>query len=167
MLSDVPEDHATGVADDVVRTFAVLQFVDAVREKFLPAKNCCADEARAGVDAQDNRVIYGRADSVEIKCPPEGLLGSDPLRTAFESVALGKAEALGTSGLPAAGGRVRRLVMKRQRDRVEHVLPVLLLPAPILRQVHAQRGEPVRNGDGDLGLLGLAVAGDRGPDAFR
>ena len=66
-------------------------------------------------------------------CPPENPHGGGPLRTAFETVALGKAEAPGTAGLPAAGGRVRRLVMERQRDRVEHVPPIGLFPAPILR----------------------------------
>jgi hypothetical protein len=30
---------------------------------------------------------------LEIKCPPESPLGGGPLRTAFETVALGKAEA--------------------------------------------------------------------------
>ena len=61
----------------------------------------------------------------------------------------------------------RALVMKRQGDGVEHVLPEDFFPSPILRQIHAQRWKAVRDGDGDFGLLGLAVAGDGGPNPLR
>src|SRR5882672_7485430 len=99
--------------------------------------------------------------------PSRGLLVGGPLRTSFKAVALGKAEAPGSVGGPTAGGRLRRLVVERQGDRVEHVLPVALLPAPVLRQVDAERREAMRDGDGDLRLLGLAVAGDRRSDTLR
>ena len=89
------------------------------------------------------------------------------MRTSSETVALGKAEAPGSVGGPTAGGRLRRLVMKCQGDRVEHVLPMALLPAPILSQVDAEGWKAVSDSDGDLRLLGLAVAGDRGPYALR
>src|SRR5258708_19587137 len=91
----------------------------------------------------------------EMKCPPERLLGGGPLRTAFEAVALGKAEAPGSVGEPTAGGRLRRLVMECQRDRVEHVLPVALLPAPVLRGVNAETrlaGPPPPRAPGLLAL---------------
>ena len=61
----------------------------------------------------------------------------------------------------------RALVMKRQGDRVEHVLPEDFFPTPILREIHAQRWKAVCDGDGDFGLLGLAVAGDGGPNPLR
>src|SRR5258708_39373268 len=103
----------------------------------------------------------------EMKCPPERLLGGGPLRTAFETVALGKAEAPGSVGGPTAGGRLRRLMVECQRDRVEHVLPVALLPPSVLREVDAQRWKPVCHRDRDLRLPGLAVAGDGGPHPLR
>src|SRR5258706_13030564 len=98
--------------------------------------------------------------------PSRGLLARGPLRTPFEAVALGKAEAPGSVGEPTAGGRLRRLVTECQGDRVEHVLPVALFPPPVLREVDAETRVAVRDGDGDLGLLGLAVAGDRGSDTL-
>jgi len=98
--------------------------------------------------------------------PSRGLLVGGPLRTPFEAVALGKAEAPGSVGGPTAGGRLRRLVMECQGDRIKHVLPVALLPAPVLREVDAERREAVRDGNGDLRLLRFAIAGDGGPNAL-
>ena len=43
--------------------------------------------------------------------PSRVLLVGGPLRTSFEAVTLGKAEASGSVGGPTAGGRLRRLVM--------------------------------------------------------
>jgi len=57
-------------------------------------------------------------------------------------------------------------VVKCQGDRIEHVLPVALFPTAILGQIHAERWEAMRDRNGDLGLLGLAVAGDGGPYAL-
>ena len=89
------------------------------------------------------------------------------MRTPFEAVALGKAEAPDSVGGPTAGGRLCRLVMKRQRDRIEHVLPITLLPAAILCEIDAEGGKAVSDSDGDLGLLGFPVPGDRCPYALR
>src|SRR6266700_913167 len=99
--------------------------------------------------------------------PSRGLLIGGPLRTPFEAVALGKAEAPGSAGDPVAGGRLRRLVVEPQGDRVEHVLPEALLPPPVLREVDAEARVAVRDGDGNLGFLGLAIAGDGSPHPLR
>src|SRR5437870_2167067 len=100
--------------------------------------------------------------------PSRVLLVGGPLWTPSETVALGKAEAPGSAASAAAGGRFRRaLVMKRQRDRVEHILPVALFPPPVLREVDTKARVAVRDGDCDFRLLGLAVADDILPHALR
>ncbi len=62
---------------------------------------------------------------------------------------------------------MRRLVVQRQGDRVEHVLPIALFPAPVLRQIDAKRRIAVCDSDCHLRLLGLAVAGDGRADGLR
>ena len=51
-------------------------------------------------------------------------------------------------------------MVQGERDGIEHVEPELLLPAPILREIDAQLREAVGDGDRNLRLLRLAIAGD-------
>ena len=63
------------------------------------------------------------------------------------------------AGSPTAGGRLRRgLVVKGERDGVEHVEPEALLPLPVLRQVDAQMREAESHRDRGLDLRRLAVS---------
>ena len=104
---------------------------------------------------------------MEIKCPPEGLLGGGPLRTTFEAVALGKAEAPESVGRPTAGGRLRHpLVMQSESDRVIHVLPVAHLPFPILCEIDAQFRELADDRLGDISLSRPPVTDDGLPDGL-
>src|SRR5688572_11353434 len=99
--------------------------------------------------------------------PSRELLIRGPLRTSSEAVTLDKAEASGSVGVPTAGGRLRRLVVERQRNGVEHVLPVSLLPAPVLCEIDAEARVPRGDGDGDLALRGSAIADDGRARALR